>query len=216
MALQVNQEFAGPLPLAGIENSTIFTGSCHCGNVTVAVKAKPLPSKGQTLPEIRGPGSPFAEHTEYVQECNCSICMRVCICLLHRNPAFYISLQLLLPYSTFVFPQFVQLILLQNGTIFFYPLRPQVSISDPTNSLTAYMMGRKFQQHKFCSICGVSVHIGKEGLPEEAANWPDTIQSIWPEIVPVNLRILDGVNWDQIVVKRSCKAEEIEPKYVVD
>lgn len=78
------------------------------------------------------------------------------------------------------------------------------------------MMGRKFQQHKFCSICGVSVHIGKKGLPEEAANWPDTIQTIWPEILPVNLRILDGVDWDQVVVKRSCKAEEIEPKYVVD
>lgn len=106
------QEFAGPLPPTVIENSTTFTGSCHCGNVTLAVKAKPLPSKGQTLPEIRGPGSPFAEHTEYVQECNCSICMRVCICLLHQNPAFYISLQLLLPCSTFVFPQSPQLTLL--------------------------------------------------------------------------------------------------------
>ncbi|OBT87617.1 hypothetical protein VE02_04109 [Pseudogymnoascus sp. 03VT05] len=172
------QEFAGPLPTAGIENSTTYTGSCHCGNMAVAVKAKPLPSKGQTLPEIRGPGSPFAEHMEYVQECNCSICMR-------------------------------------NGTILFYPLRPQVSILGPGNSLNAYMMGRKFQQHKFCSVCGVSIHIGKEGLPEEAAKWPDTIQSLWPEILPVNLRILDGVDWDQIVVKRSCKAEEIEPKYVV-
>ncbi|KFY14824.1 hypothetical protein V492_02390 [Pseudogymnoascus sp. VKM F-4246] len=169
------QEFAGPLPTADIENPTIFTGGCHCGNVTVAVKAKPLPSKGQVLPEIRGPGSPFAEHMEYIQECNCSICMR-------------------------------------NGTIFIYPLRSQVSISDPSNSLKAYMMGRKFQQHKFCSACGVSVHIGKEKLPEEAAKWPDTTQSIWLEILPLNLRILDGVNWDQIVVKRSCKAAEIEPK----
>ncbi|KAL5354535.1 hypothetical protein ACLOAV_000624 [Pseudogymnoascus australis] len=73
-------------------------------------------------------------------------------------------------------------------------------------------MGRKFQQHKFCSVCGVSVHIGKEKLPEEAAKWPDTTQSIWLEIVPVNMRILDGVDWDQIIVKRSCKAEGIESK----
>lgn len=78
------------------------------------------------------------------------------------------------------------------------------------------MMGRKFQQHKFCSICGVSVYIGKEKLPEDAAKWPDTMQSIWLEIFPVNLRILDGVNWDQVAVKRASKAKEIEPKYRVD
>ncbi|OBT64846.1 hypothetical protein VE03_06429 [Pseudogymnoascus sp. 23342-1-I1] len=172
------QEFPGSLPTVNFENHSTLTGRCHCGSVSVAVKAKPLPSKGQTLPEIRGPGSPFAEHTEYIQECNCSICMR-------------------------------------NGTIFMYPLRPQVSILDPTNSLKAYMMGRKFQQHMFCSVCGVSMYIGKKSLPEEASKWPDTIRSIWLDILPVNLRILDGVNWDQIVVKRSCKAEGIEPKYVV-
>lgn len=90
------QEFAGPLPTADVPNPRIFTGSCHCGNVSIAVKAKPLPSKGQTLPEIRGPGSPFSEHAEYVQECSCSICMRVCSCLLHRNFAFHISLPFLL------------------------------------------------------------------------------------------------------------------------
>ncbi|OBT75832.1 hypothetical protein VF21_05529 [Pseudogymnoascus sp. 05NY08] len=117
--------------------------------------------------------------------------------------------------SPSIWNMFRNAIVVFNGTIFFYPLRPQVSILDPGNSLKAYMMGRKFQQHKFCSVCGVSIHIGKEGLPEEAAKWPDTIQSLWPEILPVNLRILDGVDWDQIVVKRGCKAEEIEPKYVV-
>ncbi|ELR04248.1 hypothetical protein GMDG_06656 [Pseudogymnoascus destructans 20631-21] len=138
-------EFAGPLPTLRI----------------------PPPWLGATTVAI-GPGGPFAEHTEYVQECNCSICM-------------------------------------QNGTIFFYPLRPQVSISDPSNSPKAYMMGRKFQQHKFRSTCSVSVYIGKEGLPEEAAKWPDARQSIWPQILPVNLRIMDGVNWDQIVVKRAIR-----------
>ncbi|KFY01241.1 hypothetical protein O988_02852 [Pseudogymnoascus sp. VKM F-3808] len=170
------QEFAGPLPTADVPNPRIFTGSCHCGNVSIAVKAKPLPSKGQTLPEIRGPGSPFSEHTEYVQECSCSICMR-------------------------------------NGTIFIYPFRPQVSISDPSNSLKVYMMGRKFQQHKFCSVCGVSMFIDKEKFPEDAAKWPDTVRSIWLDIVPVNLRILDDVDWDQLVVRKSDMAGKIEPKH---
>lgn len=78
------------------------------------------------------------------------------------------------------------------------------------------MMGRKFQQHRFCSVCGVSVHIGKERLPEASAKWPDTMRSIWLEILPVNLRILEGVDWDQIVVKRNDMAERMEPKYVVD
>lgn len=91
------QEFVGLLPTADVENPTILTGRCHCRNVSVAVKAKPLPSKGQTLPEIRGPGSPFSEHMEYIQECNCSICMRVCIRLLHRNFAIHIFSLLLLP-----------------------------------------------------------------------------------------------------------------------
>lgn len=90
-------EFVGLLPTADVENPTILTGRCHCGSVSVAVKAKPLPSKGQTLPEIRGPGSPFSQHMEYIQECNCSICMRVCIRLLHRNSAFHIFLVSLLP-----------------------------------------------------------------------------------------------------------------------
>lgn len=91
------QEFTGPLPTADVKNPSIITGGCHCGNVSVAVKTKPFPSKGQTLPEIRGPGSLFAENTEYIQECNCSVCMRVCICSLHLNSAFHISLLLLLP-----------------------------------------------------------------------------------------------------------------------
>lgn len=74
-----------------------------------------------------------------------------------------------------------------------YPLRPQVSISNPTNSPKAFMRGRKFQQHKFCSGCSISMHIDKEKLPEEAAKWPDTMQSIWLEIFPVNMRIFDSV-----------------------
>ncbi|TVY82520.1 Centromere protein V [Lachnellula suecica] len=52
--------FTGPDPTADIENSKTYTGGCHCGNVTMALNTQgPLP----------------CGH-EYIQECDCSICMR--------------------------------------------------------------------------------------------------------------------------------------------
>jgi hypothetical protein len=57
--------FKGTEPTAEIEGAKIYTGSCHCGNVTVALKTKGELSEGH----------------EYIQECNCSICSRVCFFL---------------------------------------------------------------------------------------------------------------------------------------
>lgn len=53
--------FTGPDPTAEIEKSKIYTGGCHCGNVTMALKTK----------------GPISGGHEDIQECNCSICMRV-------------------------------------------------------------------------------------------------------------------------------------------
>jgi hypothetical protein len=53
--------FKGHKPVAEIENAKIYTGSCHCGNVTLALKAK----------------GPLIEGHEYIQGCNSSICSRV-------------------------------------------------------------------------------------------------------------------------------------------
>jgi hypothetical protein len=53
--------FKGPEPTAEIENAKIYTGSCHCGNVTMALKTK----------------GPLNEGHEYIQGCTCSICSRV-------------------------------------------------------------------------------------------------------------------------------------------
>lgn len=57
--------YDGALPTAEIEGGKIYTGSCHCGAIQLALKSKPLDS---TFPEgfLQGVG-----------ECNCSICMRV-------------------------------------------------------------------------------------------------------------------------------------------
>lgn len=50
----------GDHPSAQIEGGKVYTGSCHCGNITVAVMSAPLDKT-------------YAG----ALECNCSICERV-------------------------------------------------------------------------------------------------------------------------------------------
>ncbi|KIM93322.1 hypothetical protein OIDMADRAFT_78264, partial [Oidiodendron maius Zn] len=143
-------KFTGSEPTPEIEGLKLYTGACHCGAVTLAVKAKPFPIKGQPVPEV----------SEYIQECKCSICIR-------------------------------------NGTTFIYPHLSQVSIYNAPENLVTYMFGRKLQKHMFCRTCGISVCIEKTSPPKEVAVlWPDAKQEIWPMILPINLRILDCVEWD--------------------
>ncbi|KAI0155264.1 glutathione-dependent formaldehyde-activating enzyme [Xylariaceae sp. FL1272] len=52
--------FKGQEPQAELEGSRMYTGSCHCGAVTMAVKSKPL-DENSGVPAF---------------ECNCSICGR--------------------------------------------------------------------------------------------------------------------------------------------
>ncbi|KAF3061925.1 hypothetical protein GL218_04093 [Daldinia childiae] len=54
-------KFTGPEPKAVIEGGKVYTGSCHCGAVKVALKTKPLDKTS----------------TETIMECNCSICNRM-------------------------------------------------------------------------------------------------------------------------------------------
>ena len=56
----VPPEHKGPLPPA-IDGHKLYTGSCHCGAVTLAFMSKPL---DETF-------------TDLTAECNCSICGRV-------------------------------------------------------------------------------------------------------------------------------------------
>lgn len=51
----------GELPPRQVEGGVTYTGSCHCGKVTVAVNCEPL---DETFPLS-------------VIECNCSVCERV-------------------------------------------------------------------------------------------------------------------------------------------
>jgi hypothetical protein len=55
-------KFTGPEPIAEIKNGKLYTGSCHCGAATMALKTK----------------GPLSKESEVIGECNCSICSRVC------------------------------------------------------------------------------------------------------------------------------------------
>ncbi|KAF2967896.1 hypothetical protein GQX73_g5722 [Xylaria multiplex] len=52
-------KFTGPQPVGDSEDLQLYTGSCHCGAVTVGLKSKPLDKNFQGA-----------------MECNCSICGR--------------------------------------------------------------------------------------------------------------------------------------------
>lgn len=56
--------FTGALPAARIEGARLYTGSCHCGAVRLALKSEPL---DKTYRATR------------IVECVCSICQRVCL-----------------------------------------------------------------------------------------------------------------------------------------
>ncbi|KAI1105858.1 glutathione-dependent formaldehyde-activating enzyme [Jackrogersella minutella] len=53
-------KFTGPEPTAEIEGAKVYTGSCHCGAVRVALKSKPLTKDSK----------------DSIMECSCSICNR--------------------------------------------------------------------------------------------------------------------------------------------
>ncbi|KAI8944916.1 glutathione-dependent formaldehyde-activating enzyme [Xylaria longipes] len=50
-------KFKGPEPTAEVEGGLVYTGGCHCGGVTLALKSKPINKESQGL-----------------LECNCSSC----------------------------------------------------------------------------------------------------------------------------------------------
>jgi len=62
--------FTGPEPIAEIDTGKLYTGSCHCGAVTLALKTK----------------GPLSKESEVIGECNCSICSRKGTIVTYRPP----------------------------------------------------------------------------------------------------------------------------------
>jgi hypothetical protein len=106
--------------------------------------------------------------------------------------------------------------ILQNGTILTYPDKSQVSIQTTTPT-TPYIFGRAMQSHEFCPVCGVSIYIRKLSITtEHFAKWNKggRDQKEWEQIMPINLRCFEGVEWDKIQVKVG-NWKDTEPKYEV-
>ncbi|KAK0101969.1 hypothetical protein ONS95_001222 [Cadophora gregata] len=154
--------YTGPEPTAEFENAKVYTGSCHCGAVGMAMKT----------------AGPLAKSGQHIEECDCSICAR-------------------------------------EGVILTYPSPSQIHITN-ASFLTSYSCGRKWRSWEFCPICGVCVWARKHDLTPEQYNAfgdADEDYAVWRARMNVNLRVLEGVEWDEIKVERG--ENESEPKYVV-
>jgi hypothetical protein len=165
------------------EGEKVYTGGCHCGNVTLAFRTKPLP-------EVEG-----------IKQCDCSICTHV------RSSLFDVG---------FLFST-----VMQNGYVFAYPNKKDVAehVAEPAQ-LTSYQCGKKYSLQQFCGICAVPVLFRVIGPPPEiVARMSEKMKAYRDAIVqvqPVNLHVLDGVEWEQLKVKKEKGGKEDEPKYVVN
>ena len=77
---------------------------------------------------------------------------------------------------------------------------------------TEYAFGNKFNGHRFCKTCGVQVYIKVHGPPASFfEGWSDARKAAVKgrfEILPVRLRVLNEVEWDQLKVVRRDEGTE--------
>lgn len=82
---------------------------------------------------------------------------------------------------------------------------------------TDYRYGQKFSGAPFCKTCGVHCFKNLYGPPQEVVDrLPESKREFvlrQLRIQPVNLRVLEGVEWDKITVKRE---DEGTKGYILD
>lgn len=104
----------------------------------------------------------------------------------------------------------------QTGAVQIYPHYSQVSIIGKENSKD-YTFGRAFNGTPFCKTCGSHVYTNLYGPPQHVVDrLPDAKKEFVRkqcEVQPINLRILDGVEWDELNVRRSDEGTE---GYILD
>ena len=110
---------------------------------------------------------------------------------------------------------------IQNGYIFVYPPANNFVVHGKEH-LTGYRFDRKLIQHNFCSTCGVPIYeedvpIYEEEMGPEKELLDKTRKEPVKEVVEdvgVNVRVLDGVEWDKITIEKA-KDDSGRP-YVID
>ncbi|OAA73593.1 glutathione-dependent formaldehyde-activating enzyme [Cordyceps fumosorosea ARSEF 2679] len=164
----------GPVPTVEVEGGKLYTGSCHCGKLTIAAKIKRLED----------------DKDSGMIECNCSICER-------------------------------------NAYLWVYPKAEQVVLSGRAEDTGLYRFNHEVQAKPFCRTCGVSMSNPSNAATtanEAAARLPyaDTAQrervreyvEKHRTMHPVNVRVLHGVDFQRLHVKRFDGAKLIPPPYV--
>ncbi|CAH0028271.1 unnamed protein product [Clonostachys rhizophaga] len=157
--------YTGPLPTKEVEGGKIYTGSCHCGNVTVCLRSKPLDHSFE---------SP-------AYECNCSTCIR-------------------------------------HGGTTIWPHKDQVVIQG-TEHLSTYASGMlKAWEKAFCSQCGVFVVRRPLPIPDEVSVHIPAAVREWTvdaqHLLPLNLKLLNGVDISQLKITHIDGYDVIPPPYV--
>ncbi|KAK1496635.1 glutathione-dependent formaldehyde-activating enzyme [Colletotrichum tamarilloi] len=97
-------------------------------------------------------------------------------------------------------------ICVRNGFIGVYPHQSEVSIVGKDQALD-YQFGRKFNGSPFCRTCGVHCFGNLYGPPKElVAKLPEARQEFVRkqlEIQPLNVRVLEGLEWDSVNIEWS-------------
>lgn len=104
----------------------------------------------------------------------------------------------------------------QNGWVGVYPHKSQVTLGG-TEYATEYRFGRKFNGSPFCKFCSVNVYGNLYGPPPEAVEaMPQKAKDMVEhtlQLQPLNVRVLDGVEWGRIQVN---KCDEGTEGYAID
>lgn len=99
----------------------------------------------------------------------------------------------------------------RRAAISIYPDRDQVTFIGKENT-TAYAFGRKFNQTPFCKTCGVACYGVPVGPPQEVVDQLPEAKKEFVEklrrIQPLYVRVMDGVEWDDINVEQSDEGTE--------
>ncbi|KAI0535044.1 glutathione-dependent formaldehyde-activating enzyme [Xylaria digitata] len=157
-------QFTGPEPSAEIEGGKLYTGSCHCGAVTLALKSKSLDK----------------DFAEKIAECDCSNCIRA-------------------------------------GCVWIYSKKAQMVIEGKEN-LGRYLFGNKFTEKTFCNICGVPIHNELLEFTEEELAVRTKEERDWivsgQDFAPVNLRIINGLDVNDLNISQLHGWSVLQPPYV--
>lgn len=158
----------GLLPTRILRSGKLYTGSCHCGALTVAVVSTPL-----------------NESYEHIVHCNCSVC--------HMVSGFIALIYLYLScensYSD---------LLKQAGCVWVYPKAEPVILSGDATSIVRYPVGHEKHVVAFCKQCGVPMtNEANEMLGDQEAAVPEVSREALanhPKIHAVNARVLSEVD----------------------